>query len=174
MALKPELNLKRGDYSYLKKIDLKVICMTNWKVTLEGVESGTADDIVFNFKGTKEVMDPPIVQRYVLEEVSDAAKGKAHYCVLPNVKEVISDKKEAIPSAKTAVVLMTMKDSKEKVGFLLSLKDEFKWEVIGIRPDTFAQQVSQDKSKVADLLAKVINDPPKFEDVNLILPEDRY
>lgn len=148
--------------------------MTNWKVTLEGVESGTDDDIIFNFKDTKELMDPPIVQRYVLEEISNAAKAKAHYCVLPNVKEVISDKNESISSGKTAVILMTMKDSKDKMGVLLSLKDEFKWEVIGIRPDTFAKQVSQDKAKVTDMFDKLINDPSKFEDVNLILPEDRY
>lgn len=148
--------------------------MTKWKVVLEGVEEGKEDDLVLNFQDTQDVMERIVVERYTLQDISKHIKKKDHYYALPNVKEVVSDTAEQIPHGKTAVILMTLKKSNEKLGFLLTLADEFNFEVRGLRPDGFVEQVSQNNASVTELLKKLSADPDAFEDVNIIFPEDRY
>ncbi len=148
--------------------------MTQWKVSLEGVEPGAHDDIVLNFKDTKDIMEIPTVERYLLEEISKAGKGKDHYSEFSNVKEVISDEKESVSIGKTAVVLMTLKKTKDRIGILLFLKDEFNLEVRGLRPDNFVKEVTQDNSKLNGILTKLTKEPDAFEDVSIVYPEDRF
>jgi len=148
--------------------------MTQWKVLLEGAESGTHDDIALSFQDTKELMEPLVVERYILEEISKAGKGKNHYSELPNVKEVTSDKGGSIPIGKTAVILSTLKETKNKIGILLFLKDEFNLEVRGLRPNNFAKEAAQDNTKITALLTKLTKEPDAFEDVNIVYPEDRF
>ena len=152
----------------------RVDCMTQWKVLLEGAESGTHDDIALSFQDTKELMEPPVFERYILEEITKAGKGKDHYSELPNIKEVTSDKGESIATKKTAVVLVTLKETKNKIGILLSLKGKFNFEVRGLRPNNFAKEVAQDNTKVTALLTKLTKEPDAFEDVNIVYPEDRF
>ena len=148
--------------------------MTKWKVTLEGVESGQEDDIVLSFTDTQDIMKPPIVERYVIEDVSNVVKKQDHYHELPNVKKVDSDAQDTIPQGKTTVILMTLKGTKEKMGVLLSLTDAFNFSVRGLRPDDFVNSVQKDNAKVTEILTKLTKDPSAFEDVSLVLPEDRF
>jgi len=79
-----------------------------------------------------------------------------------------------IPRGKTTVILTTLKATKEKMGFLLSLTDAFNFAVRGVRPDDFVNIVKQDNTKVTEILTKLTKDTDAFEDVSLVLPEDRF
>ncbi|NVM52076.1 MAG: hypothetical protein HWN66_00140 [Candidatus Helarchaeota archaeon] len=147
--------------------------MTKWMVTLEGIKAGQEDDIVLIFTDTQDIMKPPIIERYILQDVTKVVKKQDHYSKLPNVKKVECDK-ETIPRAKTALILLTLKKTKEKMGVLLSLTDAFNFEVRGLRPDDFVIKVSQNNEIVTEILTKLTKDPKAFEDVNLVLPEDRF
>ena len=151
-----------------------MMSMTKWKVTLEGVESGQEDDIVLSFTDTQDIMKPPIVERYVIEDISNVVKKQDHYHELPNVKKVESDAQDTIPQGKTTVILMTLKNTKKKMGVLLSLTDAFNFSVRGLRPDDFVNSVQKDNAKVTEILTKLTKDPGAFEDVSLVLPEDRF
>ena len=72
------------------------------------------------------------------------------------------------------LILTTVKQTKEKLGILLAFKSEFKYEVRGLRPDNFLDQVRADSKKVTEFLKKLSKNPDFFEDVSVILPEDRF
>lgn len=147
--------------------------MTVWFVTLEGVREEQEDDVVLQFQDTKGINLSPI-ERYLLDEISEVGRQKGHYHELPNIKTLRSDQDELIPREKAAVILITMKETQEKYGFLLNLKDEFNYEIRGIRPESCHQELSQDPSKVGKIFEGLVKNPHAFEDVNVVLPEDRY
>ena len=142
---------------------------------LEGVKAGQEDDILFNFEDVRKVMTKPLtVERYILQDLSKIRKKNPHYHELPNVKEANSDNKQSIPKAKTAIILATLKDSKERVGIFLSLANEFKYEVVGLRPNAFIEQIKKRNENLTEFLGKLTNDPASFEDVSIVLPEARF
>ena len=147
--------------------------MVRWQVKLEGVQEGTDDDIMLDFSDIKEIMGSQIIERYVIQEISDNVKNYDHYCELPNVKEVSSDKNEKIPRDRTALILATMKENKERFGILLYFTDDMRYEVKGIRPNKIIEELGQNGNKLKDLFLRLTKNPKSFEDVNLILPEDR-
>ena len=148
--------------------------MTKWIVKLEGVKAGQEDDITFNFEDIRKMMKPLTVERYILQDLSKIRKKNPHYHELPNVKEANSDDKQSIPKAKTAIILATLKDTKENIGIFLSLANEFKYEVIGLRPNSFIDQIKKKNEKLGELLGKLTKSPAAFEDVSIILPEARF
>ncbi len=146
--------------------------MTKWTVKLEGVYPGTEDDFILSFN---ELSKPLLtVERYIVQDILDATKKKSHYSELPNVKEVASDKSDSLSHERIAVILATMKAKKEQVGILLYLNDELKYEVRGLRPDTFTEEIRSNHDKLKEILQKLGEEPNAFDDVNLILPEDRF
>jgi acetolactate synthase small subunit len=148
--------------------------MTKWIVKLEGMKAGREDDILFNFEDIRKMMKPLVVERYIIQDLSKIRKKNSHYHELPNVKEANSDEKESIPKAQTALILATLKDSKERVGIFLSLANEFKYEVVGLRPNSFIDQVKKKNEKLTEFLDKLIKAPASFEDVSIVLPEARF
>lgn len=150
--------------------------MTQWTVKLEGVKAGQEDDITFNFEDIRKMMKPLTVERYILQDLSKIRKKNSHYHELPNVKEVNSDSddKQSIPKAKTAIILATLKDTRENIGIFLSLANEFKYEVIGLRPSSFIDQIKKKNEKLGELLGKLTKSPAAFEDVSIVLPEARF
>ncbi len=148
--------------------------MGKWKVILEGVEAGQEDDIVLSFTDTQNLMKAPIIERYIIEDITKFVKKHDHYHELPNVKKVESETQDVIPRGKTTVILMTLKNTKEKIGILLSLTDAFNFIVRGLRPDDFIKKINKDTTKVTEMLTKLIKDPDAFEDVSVVLPEDRF
>lgn len=148
--------------------------MTKWIVKLEGVKAGREDDILFNFEDIRKIMKPLTVERYIFQDLSKIRKKNPHYHELPNVKEANSDDKQSIPKGKTAVILATLKDSKERVGIFLSLANEFKYEVVGLRPNSFIDQVKKKSEELTKFLEKLIKAPASFEDVSIVLPEARF
>ncbi|MHA1266350.1 MAG: hypothetical protein ACTSRS_14045 [Candidatus Helarchaeota archaeon] len=147
--------------------------MTRWTVRLEGVELGDEDDLIFNFQDVKEITEPPNIERYILEDLLNMVESEEHYYKLPNVKSVESEEKDRIPHKKAAVILMTLKDTQERIGILMVLKDEFHFQIHGLRPDEFAEQVRQNPRKLMELLESLTKAPHTFDDVNIVLPEER-
>lgn len=145
--------------------------MTRWIVRLEGAYPGTEDDLIINFIKLEK---PIIVKRYIIQSICDIVPKKSHYTELPNVKEVSSETNETIPRERTAVILATLKKNKEKIGILLYLANEMTYEVRGLRPDNFVKEFRQDDKKLNEFITKITNEPNLFDDVNLVLPEDRF
>ena len=148
--------------------------MTNWTVILEGVKAGEEDDITFSFVDIRNLMEPLSVERYFIQDISKITKKYPHYHELANVKEASSDEEQTIPKEITAMILATTKDTKERFGILLSLADEFKYEVVGLRPDSFVEKIKQKNGELVKTLEKLVKKPTSFEDVNIVLPENRF
>jgi hypothetical protein len=148
--------------------------MNKWIVKLEGVESGEADDFTLTFHDTREIMTPQIIKRYIIQEISDISETRNNYVELPNVKDVTSEKNEKIPRDQTALILATFKKTKEKIGILLEFNKDLNFEVRGLRPQKFIEEVHHDTKKLTQIFEKLIKDPNEFEDVNLVFPENRF
>jgi hypothetical protein len=148
--------------------------MTNWTITLEGIKPGEEDDITFNFVDIRNLMEPQLVERYFIQDLSKNMKKNPHYHELANVKEANSDDEQSIPKETTALILATVKDTKEKFGILLSLANEFKYEIIGLRPDSFVEKIKKKNAELVKTLEKLVKKPSSFEDVNVVLPENRF
>ncbi|HUX99583.1 MAG TPA: hypothetical protein VMV49_08525 [Candidatus Deferrimicrobium sp.] len=148
--------------------------MKKWTVKLEGVASGEEDDFILTFHDTQDIMTPPVIKRYVIQEISDISETQDNYAELPNVKDVTSDKNEKISQDRTALILATFKKTKEKIGFLLEFNKDLNFEVRGLRPQKFIEEVQHDNKKLTQILDKLRKDPKEFEDVNLVLPENRF
>jgi hypothetical protein len=54
------------------------------------------------------------------------------------------------------------------------MNEDLKYEVQGLRPDAFVKEVRKDKQKLIQIITKLGNEPGVFEDVNLVLPENRF
>ena len=148
--------------------------MTRWTVKLEGVQEGAQDDVNLNFSDTGDVMEIPIIERYVIQDISDAARKNDHYHELPNVKTVDSDKGDSIPKERATLILVTPKGKGGTAELLLYLNEDLKYEVRGLDPVNFFEDCCKEKNKILELLTQLSSDPKAFEDVNLVLPEDRF
>ncbi|MHA1129198.1 MAG: hypothetical protein ACTSRC_05055 [Candidatus Helarchaeota archaeon] len=147
--------------------------MTIWTVKLEGVYPGTEDDIVLKFTDIRESSNPMVLERYIIQNISDMCNVQPNYHALPNVKEVVSESNEKLIRERAAIILATFKD-KKKIGILLYLHDEMTYEVLGIRNEEFVKEVLQNDKKVMEILIKLTREQDQFEDVNLIIPESRF
>lgn len=145
-----------------------------WTVRLEGVYPGTEDDFTLTFTNIRDIAEPLSVKRYMIQAIADIAQEKDHYSALPNIKEIISDQKETLPRDRTSLVLATYKEKKEKIGFLLYLRDELTYEIKGVWPDALVDKIQQNDKKIIEILTQLTDEPDLFEDVNLVLPESRF
>jgi len=145
--------------------------MTIWTVTLEAVKPGPEDDITFNFVDIRNLMKPQLVERYTIQDLSKNTKKYSQYHEFANIKEAISDDEQSIPKEQTVLILATTKDTKERLGIFLSLADEFKYEVIGLWPDSFVTKVKKKNTELVKTLEKLLKNPTSFEDVNIVHPD---
>ncbi len=145
-----------------------------WTVRLEGVYPGTEDDFTLTFTNIRDIAEPLSVKRYMIQAIADIAQEKDHYSALPNIKEIISDQKETLPRDRTSLVLATYKEKKEKIGFLLYLRDELTYEIKGVWPDALVDKIQQNDKKIIEILTQLTDEPDLFEDVSLVLPESRF
>ncbi len=145
-----------------------------WTVRLEGVYPGTEDDFTLTFTNIRDIAEPLSVKRYMIQAIADIAQEKDHYSALPNIKEIISDQKETLPHDRASLVLATYKKRKEKIGFLLYLRDEFTYEIKGVWPAALVDKIRQNDKKIIEILTQLTDEPDLFEDVSLVLPESRF
>ena len=140
-----------------------------WKITIENMGKNTNDKLQLEFIDTTSILGEPTIENEYINSIHNLTQQQKHYSLFNNLCKIISDTGEDVSADAIWALLGVVKESKQRIGFLLGALSERMIHIIAVWPNFFADELRTQPKLFEEVLENFVSKPEFWKQVDLVI-----